>query len=208
MGNELIKIQRELNAPKNQWNKFGNYSYRNCEDILEGLKPLLEREKCYVTLVDKIKVYGERFYIKAYARLWNAEGVLLAESYAYAREPENKKGMDEPQVTGTASSYARKYALHGLFLCDDNKDQDYHNNSLSDDVETKEKQPRVTHEVKLGMVKTAFDESDSLERLDFLYGKAIEYFDKWEAKDFSKKTTTHYNKIKKSFLRPKPVKNA
>lgn len=119
---ELSKIQAELNAPKRQFNKFGGYAYRNAEDILEALKPHLRELGCVLTLSDEIVAVGNRIYVKATATL--AKGTKSVSSSAYAREAESKKGMDEAQVTGAASSYARKYALNGLFAIDDTKDPD------------------------------------------------------------------------------------
>lgn len=119
---KLIKIQSELKAPKNQNNTFGKYKYRSCEDILEAVKPLLFREGLLLTLTDTIEQIGNRFYVKATVKL--TDGTETVENTAYAREEETKKGMDGPQVTGTSSSYARKYALNGLFCIDDTKDAD------------------------------------------------------------------------------------
>ena len=120
---ELIRIQNELKAPKGQYNSFGKYSYRSCEDILEAVKPLLSSYDCILTLSDEITLVGERYYVKATAILLNGAGDKV-EVTAYAREEEDKKGMDGSQITGAASSYARKYALNGLFCIDDNKDSD------------------------------------------------------------------------------------
>ena len=118
----LTKIQSELKAPKNQFNKFGNYHYRSAEDILEAVKPLLLKYGAELTICDEICEIGGRIYVKAVCKYREGnDGVTVN---AYAREPENKKGMDESQITGTASSYARKYALNGLFLIDDTKDAD------------------------------------------------------------------------------------
>lgn len=118
--NKLTIIQQNLKAPKGQFNKFGNYKYRSCEDILEAVKPLLG--ECVLHLTDEIVVVGERYYVKATASL--TDGVKTYTSFGWARESEQKKGMDASQVTGAASSYARKYALNGLLLIDDNKDHD------------------------------------------------------------------------------------
>ncbi len=118
----LSAIQTELSAPKGQFNKFGGYAYRSCEDILEALKPLLKKYKACVTINDEIVTVGDRFYIKATAAL-HAEGETVTAA-ALAREALDKKGMDSAQVTGSTSSYARKYALNGLFAIDDNKDPD------------------------------------------------------------------------------------
>ena len=120
---ELIEIQKKLKAPKNQYNKFGGYNYRNAEDILNAVKPLLAENGCFLMLSDSIENIGERYYVKATAKLYNGEGQSIEVS-ALAREDENKKGMDGAQITGAASSYARKYALNGLFLIDDTKDAD------------------------------------------------------------------------------------
>jgi hypothetical protein len=121
--NALQSIQSELRAPKNQTNKFGGYNYRSCEDILEAVKPLLKTYDSVLTISDEIVEVGGRVYVKATARLTEKAGVVT-ETTAFAREAENKKGMDESQITGAASSYARKYALNGLFCIDDNKDAD------------------------------------------------------------------------------------
>lgn len=120
---ELISIQTELKAPKNQFNKFGGYKYRSCEDILEALKPLLKKYGCFVTISDDVQQIGERYYIKSTVTITNSEGKKET-STALARESATKKGMDDSQITGSASSYARKYALNGLFAIDDNKDVD------------------------------------------------------------------------------------
>lgn len=120
---QLQKVQTELKAPKGQFNKFGGFKYRSCEDILESVKPLLEKNKLTLVVSDSVEVLGERVYVKATATLYNTEGATLQAS-AYAREPNDKKGMDEAQITGATSSYARKYALNGLFAIDDTKDAD------------------------------------------------------------------------------------
>ena len=117
---ELARIQRDLKAPKGQFNSFGKYNYRSCEDILEAAKPLLSN--AVLTLSDTIVEVGGRVYVKATATLCVDNDAV--ETTAFAREPENKKGMDASQVTGAASSYARKYALNGLFCIDDTKDAD------------------------------------------------------------------------------------
>lgn len=125
----LNEIQVRLNAPKNQYNNFGKYKYRSVEDILTGLKPLLKEFKASVTLDDKIILVGDRYYVEATATLYNEEMKTVAKNSAYAREELTKKGMDSSQITGTASSYARKYALNGLFAIDDTKDADSMDNS-------------------------------------------------------------------------------
>lgn len=120
---ELIAIQSELKAPKNQTNTFGKYKYRSAEDILEALKPILKTHNCFIMLSDSINNIGDRYYIVATATIVNSEGIKVSVT-GIAREEETKKGMDASQITGTASSYARKYALNGLFAIDDTKDAD------------------------------------------------------------------------------------
>lgn len=122
--NKLSAIQTELKAPKNLRNTFGGYNYRNAEGILEAFKPYEAKYKVTLVLNDEVVVVGERVYVKAEARLCDCESDAIFAVTAYAREPESKKGMDESQITGAASSYARKYALNGLFLLDDTKDAD------------------------------------------------------------------------------------
>ena len=121
---KLGVIQQELNAPKTQYNSFGKYSYRSCEVILQAVKPLLAKTKTALILSDSITGFDGRFYIAAKATLIDQEGPMTIDVEAYAREDETKKGMDGSQITGAASSYARKYALNGLFAIDDNKDSD------------------------------------------------------------------------------------
>ena len=121
---KLTKIQYELKAPKKQYNSFGKYNYRSCEDILDALKPLLNKYNASVIIADDILQIGTRFYVKATATFIDNETGQQKMATAFAREPESKKGMDESQITGTASSYARKYCLNGLFLIDDTKDAD------------------------------------------------------------------------------------
>ncbi len=119
----LAWIQGRLKAPKGQFNKFGGYRYRSCEDILEAVKPLLQEAGATLVVSDEVVLIGDRFYLKATARLTDAAGRDWS-AVAYAREPLQKKGMDESQITGSASSYARKYALNGLFSIDDTRDAD------------------------------------------------------------------------------------
>ena len=122
---KLAAIQTKLHAPKNQKNTFGGYNYRSCEDILEAVKPLLAG--LVLTITDEVTEVGGRIYVKATARLTDGKDAMTAT--AFAREAESRKGMDESQITGSTSSYARKYALNGLFLIDDNKDADSQDNS-------------------------------------------------------------------------------
>lgn len=119
---KLLAIQTELKAPKGQTNSFGKYKYRSCEDILEAVKPILKKNDCTLRITDDVALIGDRFYVKATAVLaCGSEEITVT---AYAREEDAKKGMDAAQVTGATSSYARKYALNGLFLIDDTKDPD------------------------------------------------------------------------------------
>ena len=119
---KLAKVQSELKAPKGQFNSFGKYHYRSQEDILEAVKPILSRQGMTINLTDDIALVGERYYVKSTAIV--SDGTDTISVTAFAREPSEKKGMDESQITGTASSYARKYALNGLFAIDDTKDSD------------------------------------------------------------------------------------
>ena len=121
---KLAIVQKELKAPKNQYNSFGKYKYRSCEDILEAAKPLCIENGLVLTVSDEIIVVGERYYIKATAKVTETDGAESISTTSLARESLDKKGMDDSQITGTASSYARKYALNGLFCIDDTKDAD------------------------------------------------------------------------------------
>lgn len=149
----LNKIQKELKAPKNQRNNFGNYNYRSCEDILESVKPLLG--EAVLTITDDIINLGNRFYVKATATITLGEKSVSVS--AYARESEAKKGMDDSQITGSASSYARKYALNGLFCIDDTKDADTRDNSKN--ISDKEIDKNIVKEVEsfLSKCKTTDD---------------------------------------------------
>ena len=126
---KLQHVQSGLKAPKNQYNKFGNYYYRNCEDIQEAAKPLLQEVKAALVVGDELVMIGDRYYIRATARFVDCESGETVENTAYAREEQEKKGMDVSQVTGSTSSYARKYALNGLFCIDDVKDADNQDNT-------------------------------------------------------------------------------
>ena len=122
MNKQLMAIQQELKVPKGQYNSFGGFNYRSLEDIYEALKPLTAKHGAEIFMADEVMVVGDRVYVKATATFRSEDGEVIGT--AYAREPLTKKGMDESQVTGTASSYARKYALAGLLLIDDTKDAD------------------------------------------------------------------------------------
>ncbi len=156
---KLVDIQLRLNAPKGQYNTFGKYYYRSCEDILTAVKPLLGEHKLSITLVDNIEAVGNRYYIKATATISDGENSISAS--AFAREEENKKGMDGSQITGASSSYARKYALNGLFAIDDNKDSDSTNNGLQGSQkakgERKEQTEKQTKEYKCAYCGKPFE---------------------------------------------------
>ena len=160
---KLNKIQSELKAPKGQYNKFGKYSYRSCEDILEALKPHLLKYGCVVTLTDDMQLIGERYYLKATATITDADSGKSVSNVALAREDKERAGMSESQITGTASSYARKYALNGLFLIDDTKDADtdaYHEQTTG---EQRKEEPKIAaatakaNDVKRLLVKVTGD---------------------------------------------------
>lgn len=121
---ELYEIQKELNVPKEQFNKFGGFNYRSAEDILEAVKPLLKKNDCVLTISDEVVNIGSRYYVKATAIFQRVDEEKAIGVSAYAREQKEKKGMDASQITGSASSYARKYALNGLFAIDDGRDAD------------------------------------------------------------------------------------
>lgn len=122
---ELIKIQAELKAPKNQYNSFGKYKYRSCEDVLEALKPLLEKHECTLTITDEVKEIGGIVYVEATAAISKGDNLIRVQAQAGINP--DRKGMDIAQSFGASSSYARKYALNGLFLIDDTKDPDHTN---------------------------------------------------------------------------------
>lgn len=139
---ELIAIQSELKAPKSQFNKFGGYKYRKAEDILEAVKPILAKQKCTLIITDDVVLIGNRIYVKATATIKNEKGECETTN-GWAREEETKKGMDGSQITGASSSYARKYALNGLFAIDDNADSDTTNDGQNQEAQqqTQTQQP-------------------------------------------------------------------
>lgn len=150
----LVEVQSELKAPKGQYNSFGKYNYRSTEDILEGLKPILKEKNLVLVVFDDVVQVSDRVYIKSTAKLSYDQETI--EVTAFARESLTKKGMDDSQITGTASSYARKYALNGMFLIDDSKDADSDEfskqNKSQKDSEQKSKQPKITlEEVKMSL---------------------------------------------------------
>ena len=170
--NELVYIQSNLKAPKNQFNSYGGYKYRSCEDIMEAVKPLLKETDCSLTVSDEIVQIGDRFYVKATATLRTSSGETY-QNTAFAREALTKKGMDESQVTGTASSYARKYALNGLFCIDDTKDAD----ALNTNKEYT--QPQATSQPQAGEIPqevlNEINSSSTTDQLSAIYGKYAVY---------------------------------
>ena len=168
---KLQKIQYEMKAPKNLFNKFGNYSYRNAEGILEAFKPFGEKYKVALVISDEIVNIGDRYYIKATATLLDIEDInQRVNNTAYARESFDKKGMDDSQITGTASSYARKYALNGLFLLDDTKDADtdeYHEETTKKaekKPEKKEEKKPITKE-QIAEIRNYFSDDTALKAM-------------------------------------------
>lgn len=152
---KLLSIQNELKAPKNQFNKFGNYKYRNAEDILEAVKPICLKYKAVINVKDKIIQIGDRYYVEATAYITDVENPIdYIENQAYAREEENKKGMDSSQVTGATSSYARKYALNGLLCIDDTKDTD------SEEYQKSEKKEVMITDSQKELIINKFDKED------------------------------------------------
>lgn len=166
---ELIKIQATLKAPKAHRNNFGGYNYRSCEDILEALKPLCATHNCFVNIFDEIVEVGGRIYVKATATIYNAEGKSVS-SVAYAREEESKKGMDSAQVTGSASSYARKYALNGLFAIDDTRDPDTYEGEKKEAAKKPEANPNPKPKPELS--SSILDDRAKCDKvLEWLYGQ-------------------------------------
>ena len=157
MVDKLMRIQAKLKAPKGQRNTFGNYNYRSCEDILEAVKPLLAEEGCTLTLSDEIELIGDRYYIKATATLKSDKEEIQVS--AYAREEQAKKGMDSAQVNGATSSYARKYALNGLFCIDDNKDPDTdeYTKQKKKAQESAKAEEKITAEMEKNAIELASD---------------------------------------------------
>ena len=187
--NKVIEIQSTLKAPKGQMNKFGNYRYRSSEDILEAVKPLLKEQGLILNLSDEICLIGERYYVKATATI--TDGTDKLEVTAYAREADDKKGMDSSQVTGSTSSYARKYALNGLLCIDDTKDADATNTHGKEATEVTVEQmnddsqiigpTQAKHLLKLaefkgvemGKIYSSFDIKDTTQLTYEMYEKAI-----------------------------------
>ena len=173
---KIYNIQQYLNAPKGQYNSFGKYKYRSCEDILEALKPHLWSQKLVIILSDEVKEIGGRVYVEATATAVDVETGETVAARASAREEDSKKGMDSSQVTGASSSYARKYALNGLFAIDDNKDSDSTN--TGDAPKPKEAPDGYYYCQSCGNVITEFKSN----------GKVI------SQKDFAAQTLSRYGK--------------
>lgn len=185
---KLMTIQSELKAPKGQYNNFGKYRYRSLEDIMEAVKPLLKENKCVLTVQDEIEAVSNRVYVTVYAKLLDCESDEEIIVTASARESENKKGMDDSQVTGATSSYARKYALNGLFAIDDTKDADAtndHGKSTAKQAPQKEAKPtppkekfETIDELKekfVGYIKTEKPTNGTIKKLvQNTYNKGIE----------------------------------
>ena len=145
---KLIEVQNKLKVPKSQYNNFGKYNYRNAEDILEAVKPILENAGATIFIKDSIELIGDRFYVKATVSFVDIESGSIIETSALARESEEKKGMDSAQVTGATSSYARKYALNGLLLIDDTKDNDHDSMHQTDNKEPKKEENKPNYDNK------------------------------------------------------------
>ena len=154
---KLMRIQSDLKAPKGQKNAFGGYKYRSCEDILEAVKPLLRREEMILIISDELVSVEGRVYIKATATV--SDGITFMKAEALAREADTKKGMDPSQVTGATSSYARKYALNGLFCIDDTKDAD--TDAYTKQTQEKEK---ITEDQVLGAFKGKFSAIENIDK--------------------------------------------
>lgn len=202
---KLANIQNELKAPKSQWNDYGKYYYRNCEDVLEAVKPLCLKYRTTLIINDEIERIVDRNYIKAVCTLYDWDSDNKIENYAYAREPIAKKGMDDSQLTGATSTYARKYALNGLFNIDDTKDAD--SSELRDQVKAKE-QPEVqldaTNVMKIyanlvtEMDTLGIDFRENLKALVFKYsGLQTQDITKLDLEDIHKLNCTYASLIKK-----------
>ena len=170
---KLLNVQSELKAPKSQYNSFGKYKYRSCEDILEALKPILNKNKATVIISDDILFVEGRHYIKATVKFIDTENGEMVENSALAREDEVKKGMDSSQITGSVSSYARKYALNGMFAIDDTKDSDStntHGVELDKSESTKLSAKQVGRLLAIGL-KAGIKEPDIKKVIKSEFGK-------------------------------------
>ena len=200
---KLMRIQTKIKAPKNLYNSFGKYKYRNAESICEAVKPFLEAEGCVLLLSDEIVAVGDRIYVKATATIKDCSSDMEISVSAFARESEEKKGMDDSQITGTASSYARKYALNGLFLLDDTKDADsdeYHQQSKAkEEAEEFERQAEDVGNMKIASMKVdaikkkCADDGVDVQKVLALY--KIERFEDMKEKQF-RNAMDNWEKIK------------
>lgn len=161
---KLMTIQATLKAPKGQFNAFGKYRYRSCEDVLEALKPLLQETRTVLTISDDMIQVGDRYYIRATATLRDCDSAETISNTAYAREEETKKGMDGSQITGASSSYARKYALNGIFCIDDVKDSDSTNTHGADRKQTAETLTQIFR------IVNSYPENNLMEQIRQRYG--------------------------------------
>lgn len=191
---KLRTVQQKLKAPKNQYNSFGKYRYRSCEDILEGVKPLLEEVGAAIVLTDCIEQVGDRFYIKATANFMDGNDFIC--NTAYARESDDKKGMDASQITGTASSYARKYALNGLLLIDDTKDADTdenHNEAVGRSRSEAAKKGQATKEQNAAdSANQIITEKDLNVLIELMKKKGISPDQKWKGKELKDLTNAEW----------------
>lgn len=189
-------VQRDLKAPKNQYNSFGKYRYRSCEDILEGVKPILQEYGCAIVLSDTIEQIGDRFYVKATATFYDCETGESVSNTAYARESDDKKGMDASQITGTASSYARKYALNGLLLIDDTKDADTdenHNEAVGRSRSEAAKKGQATKEQNAAdSANQIITEKDLNVLIELMKKKGISPDQKWKGKELKDLTNAEW----------------
>ena len=205
---KLLKVQTDLKAPNSQFNAFGKYNYRNAEDILEAVKPIQARYGAVTLLTDEIKLVGDRYYVEATAMFIDCESEANITVKASAREEADKKGMDGSQVTGASSSYARKYALNGLFAIDDTKDSDTTNNGNKDEKKPEAKAEEKTEWYKERTMPKAEPKADKPfpeveeapmskrerfirsilkkeEYIQRLYDKIVKEFDKYSLEDLT-----------------------
>jgi len=179
----LNQIQTRLHAPKNQRNKFGNYNYRNCEDILEAVKPLLKELNCALIISDEIVNLGSRFYVKATATLRSVPDEVgssyeIGKATGFAREADSKKGMDDAQVTGATSSYARKYALNGLFAIDDNKDADTAERKKEIEERREKAEKEDLQDKKKSLISVFNEKLKDVDNMDALKALFVDYHNK------------------------------
>lgn len=170
---KLLKVQARLKVPKNQYNKFGQYNFRSCEDILAAVKPIAAEYNVLVVCTDELVMIGDRYYIKATARFIDCEDAQINEidNYGYAREEETKKGMDGSQVTGASSSYARKYALNGLLGIDDTEDSDVTNNDHNETENPQAPVVKTLAEKRELLIKTLKQQGTLEKTLEWAGGK-------------------------------------